>query len=115
MRALLVRLAGAVVLLLVARAAFGFLGILLFVVGGGMVVALTARRFPRRSCLECGGRGRFYSKLLPWYFRLCANCGGNGRVLHRGTPVIGSARAQGEWRDAVAARSGHSRFRERTR
>lgn len=115
MRALVVRIVFIIVALLVARAAGGAVMLALAILAGLVLVVAAVRLHPRRGCLECGGRGRRYSRVLPWYFRLCANCGGNGRVLHRGVQWVGSPRHRVEYRASQEAAKGHSRFYERTR
>jgi hypothetical protein len=113
MTAILRRLAVVVVVVLVARAAGGAVAVILALGALGTAGLIAARRFPRRNCLECGGRGRFYSKMFPWWFRLCSNCTGNGRVLHEWVPIVGSAALREQARRERAARKHTSRFRER--
>jgi len=98
---------------LLAYAAFG----VLWLIGGGaglvVLFMVSLRLHPRRGCSFCGGRGRFYSKLFPWVFRLCAHCGGNGRVLHPGIQYLGTDKQRRNLRRDVADRRAGRHYRER--
>jgi hypothetical protein len=83
-------------------------------VTGLIVAVVVVRTHPRVADRECGGRGRHYSRVLPWHFRMCSRCGGNGRVLSSSVRVLGTARQRDEYRRAAGERARQpSRFRER--